>query len=211
MNARTINARRQEAFTLIELMIAVAIFALMTMFAYASVNQVIRARIVAAESLARLSDIQFMLRQLSLDLEQLHPRPVREELGDTLAPALISDLRRYNQLELTRAGWRNPLGAPRPSLQRVAYRLEDGELIRSHWNVLDRLQVNPPIEFTLIEGVDTLEFRFMQDSGNWIDSWPDPDLPPASQPGARPRAIEVTLTFDDPRIGTLRRIIEVLR
>lgn len=201
----------QRGFTLIELMIAVAIFALMTLFAYASVNQVIRARIVAAESLGRLSDVQFMLRQLALDLEQLHPRPVREELGDTLAPALVADLRRYNQIELTRAGWRNPVGAPRSSLQRVAYRLENGELIRSHWNVLDRLQVNPPIEFTLIEGVDTLEFRFMKESGDWIDSWPDPDLPPAAVHGSRPRAIEVVILFDDERIGTLRRIIEVLR
>lgn len=205
------GAGRQRAFTLIELMIAVAIFALMTLFAYASVNQVITARIIAAESLGRLSDIQFMLRQLALDLEQLHPRPVREELGDSLAPALVADLRRYNQLELTRAGWRNPIGAPRSSLQRVAYRLEDGELIRSHWNVLDRLQVNAPIEFTLIEGLETVEFRFMRESGDWISSWPDPDLPPAAVHGARPRAVEVILAFDDPRIGTLRRVVEVLR
>lgn len=202
---------RQRAFTLIELMIAVGIFALITVFAYAGVNQVIRTRIVAAESLDRLAGIQFTFRQIALDLEQIHPRPVREELGSTLVPALIADLRRYNQLELTRAGWRNPLGSRRSSLQRVAYRLEDGELIRSHWNVLDRLQVSPPVEFNLLQGITSIEFRFMQDSGNWINSWPDPDQPPLIQVSARPRAVEVVVEFDDPRVGTLRRVIEVLR
>lgn len=205
------NLGSARAFTLIELMIAVAIFSLMTIFAYAGVNQVIRTRSLSAESLDRLSDMQFTLRQLALDLEQVHPRPIREELGENLVPAMISDLRRFNQLELTRSGWRNPLGTPRSNLQRVAYRLEDGELIRSHWTVLDRLQMNAPVEFTLLENVASFELRFMKDDGSWLSSWPDPDLPAAIQLGARPRAVEVIIEFDDPQVGRMRRVFEVLR
>lgn len=203
--------RRPDGFTLIELMISVVIFSLMTIFAYAGVNQIILTRERSAESLDRFASVQFTLRQLALDLEQIHPRPVREELGENLVPTVIADLRRFNQIELTRAGWRNPLGTPRPSLQRVAYRLEDGELIRSHWNVLDRLQVNAPIEFTLLEGVDSFELQFMKDNGDWISSWPDPDLPGTLQLGARPRAVEVVIEFEDPEWGQLRRVYEVLR
>ena len=202
---------RHRGFTLIELMIAVAIFSLMTVFAYAGVNQIINTRILAAESLDRLASVQFALRLLALDIEQIHPRPVREEFGDNLVPTVIADLRRFNQLELTRAGWRNPLGTPRPSLQRVAYRLEDGELIRSHWTVLDRLQINVPVEFTLLEDVDSFELQFMKEDGGWISSWPDPDLPVQLQLGARPRAVEVIIRFEDPDMGELRRVLEVLR
>ncbi len=205
------GVRRQRAFTLIELMISVAIFSLMTVFAYAGVNQIIVTRALSAASLDRLSRVQFTMRQMALDLEQIHPRPVREELGEDLVPTVIADLRRFNQIELTRAGWRNPLGTPRSSLQRVAYRLEDGELIRSHWNVLDRLQINAPIEFILLEEVDSFELRFMKEDGNWISSWPDPDLPATLQLGARPRAVEVIIEFDDPDLGQLRRVFEVLR
>lgn len=211
MIIRSEALKSRGGFTLIELMIAVGIFSLMTIFAYAGVNQVIRARTLTAETLARLSDVQFTLRMLAMDVEQLHPRPVREELSETLTPSLIADLRRYNQLELTRGGWRNPLGSPRPSLQRVAYRLEDGELIRSHWNVLDRLQMNRPVEFILIDGVEAFEVRFMQADGTWIESWPAPELAPETGLGARPRAIEVTLEFEDANTGTLRRVFEVLR
>lgn len=211
MSRRILTSRSHRGFTLIELMIAVGIFALMTIFAYAGVNQVIRARTLTAETLQRLSDVQFTLRMLALDVEQIHPRPVREELSETLTPSLIADLRRYHQLELTRGGWPNPLGAPRPNLQRVAYRLEDGELIRSHWNVLDRLQMNIPVEFTLIDGVEAFEVRFMQADGSWVDSWPAPELDPVSSLGARPRAIEVILEFEDASTGTLRRVFEVLR
>lgn len=205
------RSSRQCAFTLIELMIAMSIFSLMTVFAYAGVNQIIVTRERSAESLDELASIQFTLRQLALDLEQVHPRPVREELGDNLVPTMIADLRRLNQLEMTRAGWRNPLGTPRPSLQRAAYRLEDGELIRSHWNVLDRLQINAPVEFTLLENIQSFELRFMKEDGNWISSWPDPDLPATLQLSARPRAVEVILKFDDPKLGDIRRLFEVLR
>ncbi len=202
---------RLGGFTLIELMIAVAIFSLMSIFAYAGLNQIILTRALSAESLEKLTSIQFTMRQLALDLEQLHPRPVREEIGDNLVPAVIADLRRFNQIELTRAGWQNPLGTPRGSLQRVAYRLEDGELIRSHWNVLDRLQINAPVEFTLLEGLESFEVRFMNEDGNWINSWPDPDMAPALVMGARPRAVEITLEFEDTGMGTVRRVFEVLR
>lgn len=203
--------RSQTGFTLIELMISVGIFSLMTVFAYAGVNQIINTRILAAQSLDRLASVQFALRQMALDIEQIHPRPVREELGDNLVPTVIADLRRFNQLEMTRAGWRNPLGTPRPALQRVAYRLEDGELIRAHWNVLDRLQVNTPVEFSLLTDIDSFELQFMTEAGTWVSSWPDPDLPLQLQLGARPRAIEVIIRFNDPDAGDLRRVFEVLR
>ncbi|NNF52775.1 MAG: type II secretion system minor pseudopilin GspJ [Gammaproteobacteria bacterium] len=202
---------KKSGFTLIELMIAVAIFSLMTVFAYAGVNQIINTRVLAAQSLDRLASVQFALRQMALDIEQIHPRPVREEFGDSLVPTVIADLRRFNQLEMTRAGWRNPLGTPRPTLQRVAYRLEDGELIRSHWNVLDRMQMNPPVEFTLLSDIDSFELQFMNEAGEWVSSWPDPDLPGQLQLGARPRAVEIIIRFEDAERGELRRVIEVLR
>jgi len=211
MNSTADSPSRRPGFTLIELMVAMAIFALVALMAYAGLSQVINARIASESSLDRLTTVQFAFRQIAMDLEQLHPRPVREEFGDSQLPAVIADLRRLNQLELTRAGWRNPLGTPRSTLQRVAYRLEDGKLIRSHWYVLDRLQMNKPVEFTLLEDIEEFELRFMKSDGDWLNSWPDPDVSPAQQLEMRPRAIEISVQFSDEKYGTVRRLFEVLR
>ncbi len=202
---------REPGFTLIELLVAMAIFSLVALIAYAGLSQVIAARIAADRSLDRLTRIQFAVRQIAMDLEQIHPRPIREEFGDSMQPAVIGDLRRLNQLELTRAGWPNPLGTPRSSLQRVAYRLEEGKLVRSHWNVLDRLQFNEPVEFTLMDDIDEFEIRYMRFDGEWLDGWPDPDATPQAQLEMRPRAVEISLKFVDERYGTVRRLVEVLR
>lgn len=211
MKSQHHNPDRSTGFTLIELMVAMGVFAMLALMAYAGLDQVIETRIRSAASLNQLTQLQFSIRLMAMDFEQLHPRAVREEFGDSLQPAVLGDLRRYNQFEATRAGWRNPLGSARSSLQRIAYRIEDDKLIRSHWNVLDRMQSVEPVEFTLLEGVRRFELRFMKQDGNWLDGWPDPDASPEFQIEMRPRAIEITLEFDDENLGTVRRLVEVLR
>lgn len=198
-------------FTLIELLVAMGIFAVVALMAYGGLNQIINARLRSEDSLERLTRIQFAIRQMAMDMEQLNPRPVREELSETLVPAVLADLRRFYQLEFTRGGWRNPLGNPRSTLQRVGYRLDDGEIIRSHWLVLDRLQISEPVETTLLENVDTFRLRFLNGDDEWIESWPDPDDQTGQMVDARPRAVEVTLEFRDDSQAMIRRVFEVMR
>ena len=149
--------------------------------------------------------MQFAVRQLSTDFKQLQPRPIREELGEGWRPALLADGRELQAVELSRGGWPNPLGRPRPTLQRVAYRLEEGTLIRSYWPVMDRLLEEAPVETELVDGVSEFRLRFLRDDGEWIDQWPAPDR--VADPRLLPRAVEMVLDLED--WGEIIRLLEI--
>jgi len=197
----------QRAFTLIEVLVALAIFGILSAFAYGALSQTLLSAEMLNARMDRLQAIQKSVRHLSLDFLQLAPRPVRLELGDSAGAALQTNLISEFAVELTRGGWNNPVALPRGTLQRAAYRLEDDELVRYYWTVLDRTLNNEPIPVVLLDRVESLRLRYLIDSGDWIEQWP-----PATAPGAlglrqRPRAVEIILTLQDE--GEIRRIVEI--
>ena len=198
---------RQAAFTLIEVLVALAVFGVMSVLAYATLGTTLTNADLLADRMDRLQSVQRAVRYLTTDLLQAAPRPVRQELGQTLSPALQTNLSSQFALELTRGGWRNPAGLPRGTLQRSAYRIEDDELVRYHWRVLDRTFANEPVATVLLDGVDGLLFRYLQDNGEWTEVWPPQNVQGAIANIARPRAVEVVLTLRDQ--GEIRRVLEV--
>lgn len=197
----------RNGFTLIEVLVALAVFGVMSMLAYSVLGQTLSNADLLANRMDRLQSIQRAVRYLSTDLLQIAPRPVRNEIGDGFDPALQASLSSEFALELTHGGWGNPAGLPRSTLQRTAYRLEDDELVRYHWNVLDRTYANEPVATVLLDDVEGLLFNFLQSDGEWTQVWP-----PQGQSGAiglrsRPRAVEIVLTLRDQ--GEIRRILEV--
>ncbi|MCZ6808924.1 MAG: type II secretion system minor pseudopilin GspJ [Proteobacteria bacterium] len=199
--------RVQKAFTLIEVLVAFAIFGILAAFAYGALSQTLLSAEILGERMDRLQAIQKSVRYLSHDFLQLAPRPVRQELGDSFDPALLTDFSSEFALELTHGGWSNPVALPRGTLQRSAYRLEDDELVRYYWTVLDRTLSNEAIGVTILDGVESLLFRYLLDSGDWIEQWPPPTLPGPLGLRQRPRAVEIVLTLQDE--GEIRRIIEI--
>jgi len=199
--------REQKAFTLIEVLVAFAIFGILAAFAYGALSQTLLSAEILGERMDRLQAIQKSVRYLSQDFLQLAPRPVRQELGDSFYPALRTDFSSEFALELTHGGWSNPVALPRGTLQRSAYRLEDDELVRYYWTVLDRTLSNEAIGVTILDGVESLLFRYLLDSGDWIEQWPPPTLPGPLGLRQRPRAVEIVLTLQDE--GEIRRIIEI--
>ena len=198
---------RQRAFTLIEIMVAMAVFAILAALAYGTLNQTILASELLSERMDRLQALQRTVRMLTDDLQQLAPRPVRDELGDNLRPALDTGFQSGFAIEMTRGGWSNPVVLPRSTLQRVGYRIEDGELIRFHWYALDRTLSNDPVALTLIDGVEGLQFRFLVGANEYSDQWPPLNRPGALGARERPRAIEFTLLLEEE--GEIVRLIEV--
>lgn len=203
----TAGSRAQRAFTLIEVLVAFAIFGILAAMAYGALGQTLLSAELVGERMNRLQAVQRTVRHLSQDFLQLAPRPVRLELGDSIGPALQTDLRSDYALELTRGGWGNPATLPRGTLQRAAYRLEDGELVRYYWTVLDRTLSNEPVGVTILDGVESLVFRYLVDSGDWIEQWPPTNAPGPLGLRQRPRAVEIILTLEDE--GELRRLVEV--
>jgi general secretion pathway protein J len=202
-------AKGQAGFTLLELLVALGIFALLAAMSYSGLNSVMTARQVTNEHADRLNQLQMAFLWLGRDIEQTVNRSIRDEYAE-VQPALQGvETGRY-QLELTRAGWRNPANRQRSNLQRVAYGVLDGVLVRSYWNVLDRAQDSKPLESELLDGVEKLELRFKNDKRQWQDSWASGQLSGSSANLTNfelPIAVEVTLeTKAEGRITRLFRV-----
>ena len=197
---------RSRGFTLIEVLVALAIFGFLSALAYATLGQTLNNTDMLNERMDRLQSIQRTMTYLSTELLQTAPRPVRADLGQ-YEPALQSNFASDFALQLTHSGWPNSAGVPRSTQQRTAYRIEDQELIRYHWNVLDRTVNNLPVATVMLEEIDSLTFRFLQQNGDWTDQWPPISVQAASNTSNLPRAVAITLVLPDE--GELTRIVEV--
>ena len=201
------NAPRRGGFTLIEVLVALAVFGVLSLLAYMTLGQTLSNADMLTERMDRLQAVQRTVRYLSNDLMQAAPRPVRLELGESLGPAISTAVGAEFSLEVTRGGWSNPAGLPRGTLQRSAYRIEDDELVRYHWTVLDRTFANEPVATVLLDEVDSLIFRYMQADGEWSETWPPLGAQGVANVRSRPRAVEIVLTLADE--GEIRRLVEV--
>lgn len=204
---------RNRGFTLLELLVAMFIAAVMFAIGYGAINQAVKNNEGLTEQQARLHEVQTAVRVLEQDIVQLAPRPIRQPVGDGWLPALIgqSDPNAQPIIQLTRGGWNNPNGVQRPGLQRVAYFLEKNTLRREYWTVLDPTLQNTTQKRDLLTHVKAVTFRFMDVSRQWQTQWPPTAVAGAmGQQSAlqiRPIAVEVTLDTED--WGKLVRIIEV--
>lgn len=201
------NHKCAKGFTLIEIMVAVAIFSVMAMLAWGALSQSLENADMLTERMQRLQTIQRTFRYLGTDLTQAAPRPVRNELGDGFSPAILSSLSSDFAIELTHGGWGNPVGLPRSTLQRSAYRIEDGKLLRYHWNVLDRTYGNEAVTAVLLEDIEALLFRFFDDNGEAYDVWPPQSAAGGGNLFVRPRAVEIVLALADE--GEITRLLEI--
>lgn len=199
---------RQRGFTLIEVMVSLAIFAALAAAAYTTLNGVVEASRVVSEQMTRLQALQRTVQRMTLDFAQLTPRPVRDELGDGRLPVLRAGARSLDLVELSRGGWSNPLVLPRPALQRVAYRIEEDRLIRRQWPVMDRTLATEPAEATMVEGLQDIRIRYLS-GDEWTEQWPPDAAAGAGSLALRPRAVELILVLEG--IGEIRRVVEVIQ
>jgi general secretion pathway protein J len=196
-----------RGFTLLEVLVAIAIFAFVGVMALSGYTQLQKQTEYQQQRLERVREVQRAVQTLSQDLTQIEPRSIREPIGDQHIPAVLAGESVEYKIEFTRAGWTNTAGLARPNLQRVAYRLDQDGLWRDHWRVLDRTQTSEPVRVRLLSGVRAVTFRFLSPSREWIDRWPQPGGNPAEQERARPAAVEVTLELED--WGQIKRVVEV--
>lgn len=83
MRAGRRGARRHAyGFTLLELLVALFIAALMFAMGYGTLTQAISTRGTLKERQARLLEVETAMRVLEQDFVQLEPRPVRQPIGD---------------------------------------------------------------------------------------------------------------------------------
>ena len=174
----------QGGFTLVEMMVALLIFAMLAAAAVAILSLSVRAQAVTGQKLDAISAVSRTTAILSADLAQAVDRPTLDE-GGTLTPAMVAG---PDAMQLVRGGWSNLDNAARPSVQKVAYRLNGDVLERVAWPLLDGAAPMEPA--ALMDHVRELHLRY-RFNGAWLDQW-------QGQPGiALPQAAEVTIVRDD--------------
>lgn len=197
--------RYSNGFTLLELLIAMSIFSLISIMSFAGLNSVLFNKEVIDKELGRLSDIQRTMLNLSRDIEQSIDRPIRDGLGGTVAALNGGSNIDSTLFELTRTGWRNPAEQHRSQLQRIAYSYEDNQLIRLYWYHVDHLLTEEPIRRVLLNDVEDIQVRYLDKE--WQDSWPIQALDSNTTAPGLPRAIEITLKLK--KWGSITRLFRV--
>ena len=185
----------QRGFTLIELLVAMFLLAILGSAGFQMLFQITATRDRIELQSERLSELQRTFYWLAEDITQIANRSIRSAV-DLELPPLQLNLEGENLFEFTRAGWANPaadVSPARSNMQRVAYGLDGDKLMRQYWYHLDPIDETPTRRRQMLSGVDSLDLRFLDNSGDWQSSWPPPDL---EDPGM-PLAIEIKLELED--------------
>jgi len=187
-------ARRQRGLTLIELMVALAIFAVLGVLSYRALAEVSTSRTRLEEGFERWRSIGRAMQRIDTDLLQL-VAPAASSSPTTSAqasPPLLLTRAASGGAELQLLRLDEARG-----VRRVGYRLVDGRLDWLRWSGRDAFG-EPTVE-PLLGNVRNVRWRFLT-GGNRVDAWP-----PGDRRGTLPDAVILELELPDH--GTLTRFI----
>lgn len=179
----------QSGFTLVEMMVALFIFSLLSVAGVVLLRGAVNSNEVTDAKLGDMAQMQRLVSLMETDLSQALPRPYRNEQGDRVA-AFISETGANGRgsngqgfLSFTRGGQSNINNEPRSNMQRVSYQLNDDRLERLQYEMTDGGSISEPAK--LLDGISDLELRFRDKRGQWIRNWPTERL------SDMPRAVEI--------------------
>jgi len=198
--------KRAQGFTLIEMLVAVFLLAVLGGSGFTMLFQMNKTRSVVISQADRLTELQRTFYWMNEDFSQAVDRPVRSASNDQI-PAFSFDLQGESLISITRSGWTNPareVSPARSDIQRVAYSLDEDKLIRSYWYHLDTVEAEPTKRRQMLAEVEDLKLRFLDREGSWHDSWPPLDTEVSEQDSGVPAAVEVTIELDD--LGSINRL-----
>jgi len=191
-----------RGFTLIELIVAMAIFALIGVGAYTALFAVLDAREATKAQSERLAAVQYATDAMVADLRQAVARPVRSIDPQRRVPLYAPGTGADPLLAITRGGSPNPAGLARSNLTRVRWHLVDSGVERSVLPRPDASQRADPPQRRLLERVESVDLRFLGQDGAWDDRWPPLN---AERAVNLPRAVEVTFELTD--WGEIKRLV----
>lgn len=189
---------RATGFTLIEVLLATAIFAVISLASFSVLDGVMRTKEGAESKQNKLNELQRAWLIIERDLLQIAWRSVRMNGESPATNYLYTSQSNYDDsdqwLSFVRAGWSNPnLILPRGDLQAIAYRIHEERFERLHFNFVDAVVGEEPKVRPLLLGVEQMQVQYYVDN-KWHEKLPT---------GAWPRAIDVNLTIKG--IGDVNR------
>ena len=197
---------KAQGFTLLEVLIALSLFAVLSAMAFGGLNQLLSQHQQLQHKQQRFVDLQSAIQVLERDFSQLAPRSIRDAFGDPQAALKGSSSPEFTYALRTKT-WFNPHHAQGVLLQRIGYQLQGQKLWRSYHGQLDVAIGTTPVRYPLIDRVTAFKVRFLPAQTPWINFWPPLDSQGKANLKKLPRAIEIELTTAD--LGTITRILEI--
>lgn len=208
--------RSQQAFTLVELLVALAIFAIMALMSYRTLDSVFQTRQHLSSETARLRDVALLFARLDDDFVALLDRPARNAdnlLDDALRLTALLPGADDATLVFTRSGFAGGTGQS-AAPQRVGYRVKEDVLELVLWPSLDSAPRVAPRAYPALTGVREAKWRAMDGGGNWQNVWRSTPVSSSGAtstfaPSLMPAALELSITLANgetfTRVFALRR------
>ena len=197
--------KKQQGFTLLELLIASIIFAIMAVMAYGGLDNVMSNSKASQQALKRLQQIQQSVSVLNRDFSQIVPRSIRDEFGNP-QPYLSAGNNIDNLVEFSRGGRVNPANLLRSSLLRIAYQFDDEKLVRLQWPQMDRAQETEAKKTILIDNLNEVTIRFLDQNAEWQEQWPPLNVTSGTDSGNATELIGIEIVLDLKDWGEIRRL-----
>lgn len=179
-----------RGFTLVELLVALAILALLSVLGYRAIAALTDSEVRLAAETTRWRSLDALFTRLESDLRQALPRGARAAAG--VEPAWLggTDVDGNADLRFSRSGPEFTL-EPGSAGQRLGYRLRNGAVEVLYWPYLDIAPGTSPAAYVLAEGIRRFRVDYLDASGAWRERWPTAGEAPS------PRAVRVELTLAD--------------
>jgi len=179
--------KNKHGFTLIEILIALFIFTIISVMIVGALHTVITAESVTEKKAERLRDLQMTFLLMSRDIEQAVNRPVVNSDGKEEA-AFVGN---KTEFRLTHMGYAStPLMSAHGTLQRTGYNLAGDTLVRQTPQALDQAPKTKVSTRNLLQNVADIQFDYLDKQGRFHEKWPlDDDKQPL------PRAVRIQLTL----------------
>ncbi len=183
------NRARVAGFTLVEVLVALAVLAVFATFAWRATASLVEGEGRLASEARRWQTLDALYARIEADVRAAVPRAVRVPGGREHAWTGSVDANGQAAFAFTRAGG-DPAGAGAEGV-RLGYRFNGGTVELLYWPRLDRGAGAEPVAYALADGIARLDVRYADDDGEWTDRWP-----PARSEGL-PRALVVAFTLAD--------------
>ena len=191
--ARNNSDRRvKRGFTLLEVLIAVAIVAVIAVLGYRALAALSDSEERLSSEATRWRTLDLFFARLEGDFRQAVPRSARS--GSAQEPAWLAstDAGGNASVAFSRAGPEFNLESSSAG-QRIAYRFHDGSVEILYWSGYDRPRGASATTYTLLSDVAQFRLAYLLPNGAWVDHWPASSAAVAATD--MPRGVRVDLTL----------------